>query len=337
MSYTPKRDIDLTGDPTAPTPASGDADTSLATTAFVAGEITAAISASGGLTFTDTDPRYVNASGDTMTGSLIVNADVEIVGRYKAAGGVPGLWMEDTYASAASGTYIVQDADLFQIQSRASGFGAFIQTDFSIDRGANVARFDQSLSGVRWAASAVTNADLTNKGYVDNAVGVASANAGSLFVKSSGDSMSGALTASAFYASGTILSSGAINSRAGATFASGTVTVQGSSSPVQITLLTTGALDNTILFNRNSNTNRFTIGNQTNDFRLHSPSIPVTFFTASGNGGLYLAPTGVGSAFYQGPVTASANIANKGYVDSAIAASAGTGGASRAFAFVMGT
>lgn len=53
----------FTGEPTAPTPASGDSSTKLATTAF--------------LTNTETLTKYVKKSGDSMTGSLTNNASGE--------------------------------------------------------------------------------------------------------------------------------------------------------------------------------------------------------------------------------------------------------------------
>ena len=56
----------FTGDPKAPTPTAGDNDTSIATTAFV----TAAVAAGGGITQAAADTRYVNVSGDTMSGAL---------------------------------------------------------------------------------------------------------------------------------------------------------------------------------------------------------------------------------------------------------------------------
>ena len=63
MSYVPKKDIDLTGDPTAPTPAAGDADTSLATTSFV----TSAVSLASG----HANTLFVPKTGATLTGALV--------------------------------------------------------------------------------------------------------------------------------------------------------------------------------------------------------------------------------------------------------------------------
>jgi hypothetical protein len=64
-TYAPLASPTFTGDPKAPTPAAGDNDTSLATTAFVTDALATA------KTTANTD--YVNATGDTMTGSLVVS------------------------------------------------------------------------------------------------------------------------------------------------------------------------------------------------------------------------------------------------------------------------
>lgn len=85
-TYAPLASPALTGNPTAPTPTAGDNDTSIATTAFV-------VSAIGSVGFTQAaaDSRFVNITGDSMSGALTVpNIVIALGGGILNSGGANG-------------------------------------------------------------------------------------------------------------------------------------------------------------------------------------------------------------------------------------------------------
>jgi hypothetical protein len=83
----------FTGNPTAPTPAAADNDTSIATTAFV----TAAVAAAK--TTADTD--YVNVTGDTMSGALTVNSTITATGVIASSAAVNAVTYFTSTSTAA--------------------------------------------------------------------------------------------------------------------------------------------------------------------------------------------------------------------------------------------
>lgn len=89
MSYTPKENIDLSGDPTAPTASSGDSDTSIATTSFVQ----AAIGTVTPSVVHDSTITQVSMSGGSRAASLVKRYDHavctdETTGKIYSIGGI---------------------------------------------------------------------------------------------------------------------------------------------------------------------------------------------------------------------------------------------------------
>lgn len=104
MGYTPTQNIELTGDPQAPTAAGGDSDQSVATTQFVQQEIASALSGNALAALSDVDVAGV------VDGALL---------RYE---GSSALW-------ADTGALLLSDSGQLQVTTDGIAAGILIGTD----------------------------------------------------------------------------------------------------------------------------------------------------------------------------------------------------------------
>lgn len=145
--------------------------------------------AASALSMTSADARYVNASGDTMTGGLTVNHASE-----------PFILLNNTtnnnqtYANESGVS--VSDATSGLSSTLAAG-SITIGSDVMISRTApGVAEMDTG-DKLRQGTAPTASADLTNKAYVDGAIaasgGMSMSASDARYVNASGDTMTGTL------------------------------------------------------------------------------------------------------------------------------------------------